>query len=113
MDTVLLTRPLPLPIVTSEATSITLALSHAGSYLRCTAGTAVSIAVPPQTDVAWMTATQIVIEQAGDGQITVAGGSGVTVRTSQTLKSGAKYAAITLKRVASDEWICGGEREAA
>jgi hypothetical protein len=103
----------PFAVTSSAATSITLGLSNARGYLRTTASSAVTITVPPQSSVTWAADTEIVIEQAGTGQITVAGGSGVTVRTSQTLKSGGQYGAITLKRVAADEWVLSGEREAA
>lgn len=100
-------------IVTESTTSRTLALTDAQKYIRCTNGSATTITVPPQTDVAWTAATEILIEQAGAGQVTIAAGSGVTIRTSQTLLSAAQYSQLTLKRVAEDEWVCGGDREAA
>jgi hypothetical protein len=100
-------------IVTEATTSRTLVLTDAQKYLRCTNGSATTITVPPQTDVAWVAATEILIEQGGAGQVTIAAGSGVTLRTSQTLLSAAQYSQLTLKRVASDEWVVGGDREAA
>jgi len=103
----------PFAIVTESGTSRTLLLSDAQKYIRCTNGSAVTITIPPQSSVVWLADTEIIIEQAGAGQVTVAGGSGVDVRTSETLKTSAQYASITLKRVAEDEWVCGGEREAA
>jgi hypothetical protein len=98
-------------VITEATASRVLALTDAHKYIRCTNGSAVGVTVPPQTDVAWKDNTEIIIEQAGDGQVTVGAGSGVTLRTSQTLKTAAKYAAISVKRVASDEWVVGGERE--
>ena len=100
-------------LVTESTTSRTLLLTDAQKYIRCTNGSATTITVPPQTDVAWVADTEILIEQAGTGQITIAPGSGVTLRTSQTLLSASQYSQLTLKRVASDEWVVGGDRKAA
>jgi hypothetical protein len=50
-------------------------------------------------------------EQAGAGQITFAGGSGVTINSSETLKSQKQYSVLGVKRVASDTWTLTGDRE--
>lgn len=100
-------------IVTETTTARTLALSDARKYIRCTNGSAVAVTVPPQSSVVWVAGTEIVIEQSGTGQVTIVAGSGVTLETSLTLKSSARYAAVTLKRTASDTWTVGGERSAS
>jgi hypothetical protein len=101
----------PFEIVTEAGISRTLVLTDAQKYIRCTNGSAVSVEIPLQTSVTWAANTEIVIEQAGAGKVTVTGVSGVTVQTSVSAATRAQYAAITLKRVAENEWVCGGERE--
>lgn len=100
-------------VVDNANTSITLALTDAGDYIRCTASSAVTITVPLQSSVAWLADTEIYIEQNGTGQVTIAGASGVTVNSSQTLKTASRYSVIALKRVASDVWTLLGDRQAA
>lgn len=51
--------------------------------------------------------------QAGDGQITVEEGSGVSIISTQTFKSSGKGAVMTLFMISTNTWILTGEREAA
>ena len=95
---------------TQSGTSYTLALTDAGDYIQTTSTTAVTITVPLQSSVTWAADTEIYFEQNNTGQITIAGASGVTVNSSETLKSFARYSVLALKRVASDVWTLTGER---
>lgn len=95
---------------TQSGTSYTLVLGDAGDYIQTTSTTAVTITVPPQSSVAWVADTEIYFEQNNTGQITIAAGSGVTINSSETLKSFARYSVLALKRVASDTWTLTGER---
>jgi len=95
---------------TQSGTTYTLALTDAGDYIQTTSTTAVTITVPLQSSVAWAADTEIYFEQNNTGQITIAGASGVTVNSSETLKSFARYSVLALKRVASDVWTLTGER---
>ncbi|HYG24440.1 MAG TPA: hypothetical protein VEH04_16805 [Verrucomicrobiae bacterium] len=99
------------PLVTESTTSRTLQLSDTGKYILCTNASAVTITVPQQSSVAWPVGTEIMIEQNGTGQVTVAAGSGATVNTSSTLKSRARYSVIGLKRVSTDVWTLTGDTE--
>ena len=95
---------------TQSGTSYTLVLGDAGDYIQTTSTTAVTITVPPQSSVTWAADTEIYFEQNNTGQITIAAGSGVTINSSETLKSFARYSVLALKRVASDVWTLTGER---
>ena len=95
---------------TQSGTSYTLVLGDAGDYIQTTSTTAVTITVPLQSSVAWAADTEIYFEQNNTGQITIAGASGVTVNSSETLKSFARYSVIALKRVAENVWTLTGER---
>jgi hypothetical protein len=95
---------------TQSGTTYTLALTDAGDYIQTTSTTAVTITVPLQSSVAWVADTEIYFEQNNTGQITIAGASGVTVNSSETLKSFARYSVLALKRVAENVWTLTGER---
>lgn len=97
--------------VTSNGnTAITLDTGDEGRYIRCTASTAVTVTVPSgkfQAD------DEILIEQAGTGQVTVSAGAGVTLNNSSanTTKTAERYAVVALKCVATDVFTLTGERE--
>jgi len=95
---------------TQSGTTYTLVLGDAGDYIQTTSSTAVTITVPLQSSVTWAADTEIYFEQNNTGQITIAGASGVTINSSETLKSFARYSVIALKRVADDVWTLTGER---
>jgi len=96
---------------TQSGTTYTLVLGDAGDYIQTTSTTAVTITVPTQASVTWAADTEIYFEQNNTGQITFVGASGVTINTSETLKTAARYAVVALKRVASNTWTLTGERE--
>jgi len=93
-----------------STTPYTLVLADAGKYKRYTNTVATTVTVPPQSSVTWVADTEIYFEQSNTGQITIAGGTGVTVVSSETLKTFARYSVIALKRTAQNEWTLTGER---
>ena len=95
---------------TQSGTTYTLVLGDAGDYIQTTSTTAVTITVPTQASVTWAADTEIYFEQNNTGQITLVGASGVTINSSETLKTFARYSVVALKRVASDVWTLTGER---
>ena len=97
-------------VVSDGATSITLDTGDEGRYIRCTASSAVTVTVPSgkfQAD------DEIIIEQAGTGQVEVAAGGGVTINNSSanTKKTAEQFAVIALKCTATDVFTLTGERE--
>ena len=99
-------------IVTGYAgTGLTLELNHAGDYIRTTAATAVTVTVPPTSSVNWVTDTEIMLEQAGAGQVTFTTGASVIINTSETLKTQKQYSVVALKMVSGNVWTLFGERE--
>lgn len=98
---------------TQSGTSYTLAATDAGAYILTSGTTTVTITVPPQSSVTWAADTEIYFEQNNTGQIAILAGSGVTVNSSETLKTAGRYSVIALKRVASDTWTLTGERQLA
>ena len=92
-------------------TALTLERGHAGDYIRTTAATAVTVTVPPTSVVAWPTDCEVMLEQAGAGQVTFATGTGVVINTSETLKTQKQYSVVALKNVSGNVWTLFGERE--
>lgn len=102
-----------MPIVTEAGTTKTFALTDIGAYVRTTSGSAVTITVPANSSVAFPTGTEIVVFQAGAGQVTFAAAGGVTINSKDSnLKITGQYSSATLKKVATDEWDLIGDLSA-
>lgn len=99
-------------VTTNAGTSITLALSDAGKYIRCTGATSITVTIPQNV---FAVGHEILLEQNNTGQVTVAAGTGVTLRNSADFlaKTSERYSIVGLKCVASNEFILTGERELA
>ena len=104
-------HPLPLPAINSTAlTSYTLALSDNNATVSTSSGSAVAVTIPTNASVPFPVGSQVLLYQAGAGQITVAGAGGVTLRSSGgKTKTSAQYALATLLKLATDEWVLGGD----
>lgn len=100
-------------IVTVETTAYAMRLSDMGKWIETTNGSAITITIRPSSEIAWPTLGIIGWEQNGAGQITFAAGDGVTIRTSETLKSAKQYAAGGLLYKGNDVWLLSGNLEAA
>lgn len=103
--------PYLIGITSIGGTSHTLELTNAGRMLVFTSDTAVTVTVPPASSVAFEEGTTLVVCQYGDGQVTIAGGSGVTINsTGGLVATRTQFAQITLIKVGSDQWLVGGDR---
>ena len=90
-------------------TSYTLALTDRGKTVSLANASAITLTVPPQSSVVWPANARIDLTQLGAGQVTVTPGSGVTLRSYQSkTKIAGQYAAATLIRITSDEWLLIG-----
>lgn len=99
-----------MPIVTEAGTTKTFALTDIGAYVRTTSGSAVTITVPENSSVAFPTGTEIVVFQAGAGQVTFVAAGSVTINSKDgDLKITGQYSSATLKKVATDEWDMIGD----
>jgi hypothetical protein len=97
--------------VTTLTGSTTLSSSHTTKYLVCNSASAMNLTVP--ASASYDTYAEFVIEQRGAGQVTVVADTGVTIHSTETLKSGAQYAVMGLKRTDTNTYVLTGEREAA
>lgn len=100
------------PIAIVQTTTYTLTATDAGKYIRVVTASPTTITVPANVFTA---EDEIIIEQAGDGQVTIEAGAGAFVLTSSanTTKTAEKYAVVGLKCVTATSFILTGERELA
>jgi hypothetical protein len=86
------------------STTYTLELADADhKWKRFTAATAVTVTIPP---VAWPDNTYIELEQAGDGDVTIEAGVGVTLNYNENLTPVmyGNYAVAGLKKTGTNTW---------
>lgn len=96
-----------------QTASYTLALSDANKMVEMNVATANNLTVPLNSSVPFATGTIIDVVQYGEGQTTIVATGGVTLRsTNNWLKINARYGAVTLVKVATDEWYVFGNLNA-
>jgi hypothetical protein len=90
-------------------TTYTFVLTDAGKICEFANASAVTVTIPPNSSVAFPVGTQIEVVQTGAGKVTLAQGSGVTIKSVGSLKSlAAQEAGATLYQRATDVWWLGG-----
>jgi hypothetical protein len=94
-------------------TTYTLVLADAHKLVTLSNADAITATIPPNSDVAFEVGDQVNLLQLGAGQVTVAPGAGVTVRSEGSkLKLKDQYAAATLVKIDTDEWVLLGNTAA-
>lgn len=91
----------------------TLQLTDAFKLVTIDSASAADLTVPPSSSVAFPLGTRVDIGQDGAGQVTVVGGSGVTIRSPESLKLRKQWAKATLIKRDTDTWDLEGNLEAA
>ena len=91
-------------VQTSDYTAV---LSDAGKVIELNKATGIQLTIPPSSSVAWVAGTVMNVYQAGAGNATIVGGSGVTIRNLAPLRG--QYAEASLRYRGSDEWVLEGD----
>jgi hypothetical protein len=109
-----LTSPLiNLGINAQTGTSYTTVLADNGKLTTLTNASAIAVTIPPNSSVAYPVGAQINMAQLGAGQVTVSGGSGVTIvstgATATAPKARAQYSTLTAVQTATDNWLVMGD----
>ena len=95
----------PLQINAQTGTTYTFVIGDAGKLVTSSIGSAQSITVPPNSSVAFAVGTQIIVQNIGSANATLAQGSGVTIQSKDSNKEiDGQYAAATLINTATDPW---------
>ena len=94
-------------------TTYTLVLTDDGKLVTCDNASAITLTVPPNSSVAFGIGSQVNILQLAAGQVTIAAGAGVTLRSEgNKLKLKDQYAVATCAKIASDTWVIVGNLSA-
>jgi hypothetical protein len=94
-------------------TTYTLVLTDAHKLVTQNNASAITTTIPPNSSVAFEIGDQVNLLQLGAGQVTVAAGAGVTIRSEGSkLKLKGQYAAGTCVKIDTDEWVLVGNLSA-
>ena len=94
---------------TQTGTSYTLVLADKGKVVEMNNASPNTLTVPTNASAAFPLRTLITIVQYGAGQTTIAASGGVTLRSlGGALKTVGQYAAVSLYKRGTDEWIVFG-----
>ncbi len=95
----------PLAINAQTGTTYTFVIADAGKMVTSSNGSAQTVTVPPNSSVAFVVGTQIIVQNIGSANATLAEGSGVTINSKDDNKEiDGQYAAATLIKTATDVW---------
>jgi len=95
----------PLAINAQTGTTYTFVLADAGKLVTSSNGSAQTLTVPPNSSVAYAIGTQVIVQNIGSANATLAEGSGVTINSKDDNKEiDGQYAAATLIKTATDAW---------
>ena len=95
----------PLAINAQTGTTYTFVLADAGKLVTSSNGSAQTFTVPPNSSVAYAVGTQIIVQNIGSANCTLAQGSGVTINSKDSNREiDGQYAAATLIKAATDAW---------
>ena len=105
-----LLTPLLVSSTQQTGSTYTFALVDVGTIVEGNNAGAQTFTIPPHSSVAWSVGTLIEVFQLGPGQITIAPGSGVTIRSDGSkTKTATQYASIGLRCRATDDWVLTGD----
>jgi len=91
-------------------TTYTLVLADASKAVECTNASAITVTVPQNSSVAFPIGTIIEIDQMGAGQVTIAAGTGTTLRSAGSLlKTRAQYSGASIRKQATNTWLVVGD----
>jgi hypothetical protein len=96
--------------VNSQSGSYTLVLADAGKVVEMNATSALQLAVPPDTSVAFPVNTRVDLVQLNTGQLMVVAGAGVTLRSfgGKTKLTG-QYSGASLYKRGANDWVLIGD----
>jgi len=103
------------PTITTnrQTASYTLAIADRGKLVEMNVAIANNLTIPLDSTVSFPIGTQLEVAQYGAGQTTIVGAVGVTIRSaSGNLKIASQYVAVSLIKIATNEWYVFGQLSA-
>jgi len=109
-----LTSPkINLGINAQTGTTYTTVLDDNGKLVTLSNASGITLTIPPNSSVAYPIGAQLNLAQLGAGQVTFAGGSGVTIvstgATASAPKLRVQYATATAVQTSTDNWLVMGD----
>jgi hypothetical protein len=102
-----------LGINTQTGTTYTTVLDDNGKLVTLSNASAITLTIPPNSSVAYPVGAQLNLAQLGAGQVTFAGGSGVTIvstgATASAPKLRAQYSTATAVQTSTNNWLVMGD----
>ena len=99
----------PLAKTAQTGTTYTFLAEDSGKLVTSSNGSAQTFTVPPNSSVAFDVGTQIIVQNIGSANCTLAQGSGVTINSKDSAKEiDGQWAAATLIKTATDVWTLIG-----
>lgn len=99
----------PIAINAQTGTTYTFVAADAGKLVTSSNGSAQTITIPPNSSVAFDIGTQIMVQNIGSANATLAQGSGVTIQSKDSAKEiDGQFAAATCIKTATDTWTLIG-----
>ncbi len=99
----------PIAINAQTGTTYTFVAADAGKLVTSSNGSAQTITIPPNSSVAFAIGTQIMVQNIGSANATLAQGSGVTIQSKDSAKQiDGQFAAATCIKTATDTWTLIG-----
>jgi len=97
--------PQLLTFSTQTDTDYTLVAGDANTGVKMSSSSAHNLTVPPNSSVAFAIGTQIPVEQAGTGIVSIVAGAGVTLQGAAATSG--QYSLVVLIKQATDTWLVG------
>lgn len=94
-------------LCSTRTAAYTLALSDAETCVEMNSSSDVTVTVPTHATVPLSVGTWIKVRQLGAGQVSIAGASGVTIRTPDGVRTKGVNATVFLHQRATDDWVLG------
>jgi hypothetical protein len=98
--------------INQKTAAYTSVLSDRDKLVEISSGSAVTLTIPTNADVAYPVGTSFDILQTGTGQVTIAGAGGVTVNATPGLKLRTQWSSATVFKRAENTWVVYGDLSA-
>lgn len=104
----------PSKVNAQTGTTYTLTSADASKLVTLSNASAITLTVPQDSAAELPIGTEIDLVQLGAGQVTVAAGTGATLRVSGlTAKARAQYSKLKVEKIAANTWIVSGDLAAS
>ena len=110
LTTYILSRSRP-QVRTETSTAWTIDADDEYHMILCDNASDILVTVPADADDNLPIGFTCHLHQKGAGMVTIQGDSGVSVNSSRSLVTDAQYSALSLFKVAADDWVVVGDQE--